>query len=744
MKHKFSLFLSVAISSVLAVSSCQSQEMTTLIEQPSITLSSPDGELMTLVPASVQTSRKGRTTVIRSEFAVQGVVFHLTDKMSSKGDEITLDRQLEIEGNYPGAGFCSEAVFPAAVSSSWEDSRFIIPGIIYGESHTNAFSKGGSLYHDAGFFSVREDLMSAPLAAALTPDGKWTAVLNPEPKGNTTREESAAGAGDRIVDGRLAFGAIDLRKGKEGVDFIYRYPGSCEEFPGRGPFMMPEGQSDPVVRGRFHPVTEGFTQNYTIKVKRGECTSLPEAEKMIWRWAWDQLDPQVTPVDLDQVRTTLLDHLQARLVRYEGRAGIPFVIDAVSGKPGSFRPTAMRFWTAPANPELDDIVSWAGELGIDIDPSAAELGIWPWAVVGFCGKHVELAGQFLRESYRDTSARGRQFRESAEAIMNTLVTSFPVNPPLGEGIDLRTGRVGNIHGGHAFGVRPIAEDMSMLMELLAAEKEHGILHEDWLAWGRSHAKWLLAQQREDGSFPADWGDDGEVSDASGVKSYAPIPFFVRLTDFTGEQIWLEAALKAGEALWKISGQKGVYCGATGSTQVADKESGMLSLNAFLSLYDATGDGKWLERAKTAADYTESWIWIWNVPMPEGADASQLGWKPGVPTTGVNGIGSNDVGGVDQYLDWAVPLYAELYRHSGDEHYLDVAYILLHGTKAMLALPGRSYDMAGPGWQQEHWRMGPGRGVGAHRTWLPWISINHLHGITALEDYDPELYEKLSH
>ena len=211
---------------------------------------------------------------------------------------------------------------------------------------------------------------------------------------------------------------------------------------------------------------------------------------------------------------------------------------------------------------------------------------------------------------------------------------------------------------------------------------------------------------------------------------------------TGEKSWLEAAQKAGDALWEISGRKGVYCGATGSTQVADKESGMLSLNAFLSLYDATGDKKWLEYAKAAGDYTESWIWIWNVPMPEGADASKLGWKPGVPTTGVNGIGSNDVGGVDQYLDWAVPLYAQLYKYTGDEHYLDVAYILLHGTKAMLALPGRTYDLAGPGWQQEHWRMGPGRGVGAHRTWLPWISINHLHGITGLEDFDKDIYERL--
>ena len=49
----------------------------------------------------------------------------------------------------------------------------------------------------------------------------------------------------------------------------------------------------------------------------------------------------------------------------------------------------------------------------------------------------------------------------------------------------------------------------------------------------------------------------------------------------------------------------------------------------------------------------------------------------------------------QPVEWAVPLYAKLY--TGDEHYMDVARILLHGTKAMLALPVRTYDLAGQGW-----------------------------------------------
>ena len=44
---------------------------------------------------------------------------------------------------------------------------------------------------------------------------------------------------------------------------------------------------------------------------------------------------------------------------------------------------------------------------------------------------------------------------------------------------------------------------------------------------------------------------------------------------------------------------------------------------------------------------------------------KLHWKKGVPTVGVQGITAAVSGGVDEYLDWAVPSYAKLYNlHEG--------------------------------------------------------------------------------
>ncbi len=92
---------------------------------------------------------------------------------------------------------------------------------------------------------------------------------------------------------------------------------------------------------------------------------------------------------------------------------------------------------------------------------------------------------------------------------------------------------------------------------------------------------------------------------------------------------------------------------------------MLSMEAFLSLYDSTKDPKWLDRAQAAANYAESWIWIWNLPMPLDAEDAHLHWKKGVPTVGVQGITARVAGSVDEYLDWACrPLCEALQPHEG--------------------------------------------------------------------------------
>jgi hypothetical protein len=668
-----------------------------------------------LAPGYQSVQKEADAVVARAKVAGGGdAAFDVEDRWKVSGAVLSLSRRVSVTGVEDSAGFYSATRLLTAPTIKWEDVNCLVPGLLYGDSsHAGGRSPTGAANSRAKRYSIREDYLSAPLFVALFGDGSWAAVLDPAPRGDTTQAETTASATTPIVDERLQFGALGAQEVSEGgIELGFWLPGTTTEsgggfgrrrsMAGGTPAGAAPTQS---VRRRYHPVKAGFTQSYQVAFRFGNSESFHDMQRDAWRWAWQGLNPKITPVDVEVVRRTLLDHLSDRVLTVDGRTGVPFEFDSVTARPSRL---------------------------------ARKI------IMGFCGKNIEAADQLLQEADRDSTQRGQKMRKQGLAIIDSLIRIVPMSPPAGVGYNIQTGQPAPANFVPGFALRMPSEDLRILVDSYHRERALGRRHPEWLDWLTSYADWLLTQQREDGSFPTAWqAGTGKVIETSGTTSYVPVPLLVRLSEETGQKKYLDAAIKASDYVWTNFGSKGVFLGATGSADVADKESGMLSLEAFLALYENTRDRKWLDRAKTAGDFAESWIWIWNVPMPLDADDSKLHWKKGVPTVGVNGIGSNVPGGVDQYMAWSVPSYAKLYRYTKDEHYLDVARVLLHGTKAMLALPGRTYDLLSPGWQQEHWRMGPGnRGFGAHRNWLPWVSVNHLHGITGLEDLDRDLYQRL--
>ena len=663
----------------------------------------------------------GGVAIGRADLTLSSAVnFRVEDRWSLIGAVVSVHRRLDVKGNGSG-GFDSAVMLETKPDVTWPDIDFLAPGQLYGDPTNDGIrAAGGPMNYKDRRLSFREDYLSAPLIALSFRNGTSISVLDPSPRGDTTTAESRAPTGTVLTDQRFLFGALGAHEAQDGgVEFGFWLPGTISDFAGPARRSAADPRPEPselpvrAWRRRYNPIKQGFKQDYDVSFRFGRDEQFRDVTRDAYRWAWSTLKPQVTYLDLPLVQRTLIDFLEARIVSVDGRTGIPYLLDARTGE--------------------------------YMDRADAKR-----AALGFCAKNIEAADQLLEESDHDPSPRGQKMRQSALDIISTFIRVLgPMSPPAGDGFNLYTGKLEQaVWSIDKQFLRTPSDDMLVLVNAYRREKAEGRDHPEWLHWAQGYADWLLTQQRADGSWPRTWKPGtSDVAQPSGSGSYSPPPLMLALYRETGENTYRESALRAGEYLWSDWGTRGVYAGgAVDGSSVhlnTDKEGGMLSLLAFESLYDATKDPKWLKRAEAAGDYAETWIWIWNVPMPADADNSTIEWKVGVPTVGLQGIGAAGSGGTDEYLDWATPLFAKLYEDTKDPHYLDVARILLHNTKAMLAMPGRTYGMLGPGWQQEHWLMSSNRGYGQAGKWLPWLTTNHLHSIMALKDYDPVLYKQLS-
>jgi len=661
--------------------------------------------------SEVRTISGGYTTITREGFRWTGAgrltldggaSLDFEDHWELHDDVLRLDRTVRVRGSAPG-GFLSAATLDLTGQRRWPQAEWFVPGMIFGGfANLPDTAIGGRAHYRPGKFTVRirEDRLPAPLLLVHFDDGSSLAVMNPAPRGDTTAADANDVKAVPLVDERLQFGAVGAEERSENVTVGYWYPGSEGEVTYAGN-TYPGGQLHQW-RRRFHPIKDGLTQRYQVAFRVGRGERFPEAYASAWRWAWRTLRPAVTPNDIAAARRAIADVLARNAMEKDGRAGIPFFVDVLTKT------------TSPKD---------------------------QYMLLGFCGKNLEAAQFLLREAELDSGPRRERLRRLAETIIASFLR-LKIAPPEAEGFRLDSDKPVYYLGRPEVFLRSFGDDLKALLKTYRREKQLGREHPEWLAWCRSFGDWLLTQQQSRGGFPRSWKPGtGEVISASPNSSYNAVPLLVLLTEATGDRRYLAAAVRAADFCWSDGQSEGRFVGGTiDNPDVLDKEAATLSLEAYLHLHRATGDRKWLPRAVGAANFAETWIYIWNVPMPADDDARR-GWKRGASTVGLQLIATAH-SLADAYMAFDVDEFAQLAKLTSDAHYREVARLLLHNTKNMLALPGRTFDMGEPGWQQEHWSLAPPRGDGLHRRWLPWVATSQLNGIFGLMDLDPALFDEL--
>lgn len=634
----------------------------------------------------------------------QSVAIDVQDSWELNQKRLKLQRTAIVSGNKDG-GFMSGVTLITDANVARSETAYFAPGMIYGSIDNcspNAIGGKETYTLGAGQVWIREDRLPAPLFGLYFSDGTSVTVLDPSPNTATTLRDSHDFEIVPLIDKGFKFGAIGaaLYGTKQRCGFWF--PGTEGEITYLGN-TYPGGQVQKW-RNRYHPVADGFKQSYEVEFRFSSDVNFPCYYTNAWRWAWETLNPQLSLHDINQVRDSIADMLGRQVQYVDGRAGLTNFVTAAANE------------TPQPNPN---------------------------AIMGFTGKNIESAYYLLKDSYRQNNPRSAAHHKLGIDIIDTF-TRLKIDPPAGEGFVIASGEPAlAIPESKVVYLRSFGDDMKAAARSYLLEKQHGIEHENWRQWIVRFGDWLLIQQGSVGQFPRTWyPGTGQVADPSPQSTYNVIPFLVLLSEVTESDKYFNAALKAADYCWTQGHANGIFVGGTiDNPNVIDKEAGTLSLEAYLTLYQATKDTKWLERAKMAANFAETWIYIHNVPMLSDQDDSKLHWKKGVSTIGLQLISSGH-SLVDDYMAFDVDEYAHLYSYTDDHHYFEVAKLLLHNTKNMVALPNRPYDLRGPGWQQEHWSLAPPRGYGLHRGWLPWVSTSQLNGIFGLDELDAELRNKL--
>jgi hypothetical protein len=618
-------------------------------------------------------------------------------------NELQLSRTVICKGS-DSSGVMSSITLSSNKAPTKDQLNYFVPGIRYGSSkNITEAAIGGSRYQN--YIRIREDRLPAPMFGIHFPDQSSITVLDLKPNGKTSAEDALSTNAMLLIDRSIQVGAIGIDHVDGRVQMGFWYPGTEGEITYLGN-TYPGGQLHSW-RRRYHPLENGMKQQYNVAFRFSKKEDFISYYYQSWLWAWSRLNPALVPHNIKTVREALIEQLSSEVFQYPQGWGISNWMMATS---------------APYQRDNK-------------------------CILGFTGKAIESAELLLLNSFLyPTQSRADSNRIKAIGLIDNFIKRVSISPAKAEGFDLNTGELTQalfVQKVDEVFLRSYTDDLKALLRAYKIEKRRGVDHRHWIAYAQSFADWLLPQQNAEGGFPRTWEfKTGKLKDASPQASYNAIPFLVLLAEVTKDKRYLDGALRAGRFVLKQQ-RKGNFVGGTiDNPDIIDKEAGTLSLEAYLALYETTKDRQWLAAAERAAQFAETWIFLWNIPMSEAVKDSELHWKHNVPTTGAQLIATGH-SLTDNYMSFDVDEYAHLYKLTGNKHYKNVAKLLLHNTKSMIALPNRLYDLRGIGWSQEHFTFAPPRGLGLHRGWLPWVSTSHLNGILMLEMLDKNLYKELT-
>jgi len=248
----------------------------------------------------------------------------------------------------------------------------------------------------------------------------------------------------------------------------------------------------------------------------------------------------------------------------------------------------------------------------------------------------------------------------------------------------------------------------------------------WLDAAVRFGDFLLGVQAADGSVMTafDWACAPLATDVR--QTAFVVPFLVALFNATGDERYKFAATRAGTfAASYFNGSFGGYFGgAVDNSDAIDKEAGWLHMQAFVALYELTGDASWLAPAERAATYFETFVYLWDVPI-ECVQTPPTVFPCRRTSLGFSLIATGQ-SGADNFAAIASFDFKRLGAWTADDHFASFGAYLANATTQMTNWDG-SLGYSARGLMNEAATLSVRRGTGV-ADWLPWLTANALQPI----------------
>lgn len=610
----------------------------------------------------------------------------------AKGDTFSLERCVTVEEENPDdLGFGSRVSLGFTGGQEVKEYDYFAPGAWYRQ---NEYAPSHFIGHDLTLpcYWYRETRYALPIFAVQsrsTGDSAAFSRARADVKPSDTYENHY----DSRTDASYTYGSLGVSV-TNGFSMDYVYPGTEGFNEDMTPYRNQPYRYQFGMNKRYHPVRKGFQQKYGLLWRFSHSDTFQEMMKDTWRFFYGVFNPKVAPVDNDTLYHVCMDMFDDLCREYYGAWGVPFKCLLPSG----------------------------------------EIGIVDYEM-GFIGQQPNIGYQLIRYGYEE----GRP--ETAQKGIHVL--DFWVHNSLTEWgapktwYDVYPKRW--LDGG--IWLRMLSDGMEGILDGYVYLKKKGVEKPEWLDYCRTVGDWLVRSADEEGCWHRFYGFDGTVKLESKANTSNVIRFLVQLYLVTKEEAYKAAALKAGDWCYEHVYKGMQYVGGTcDNADVLDKESGIYAIFAFLSLYDLTEEGKWLEALKGAADYTETWTYSWAYPVKP---IEKIHAFHHADISGQSLIATGH-SGADVYMAACSYVYYRLYLITNDPHYKDFAIFISKNPKQGTDLDGR-YGYGRRGLCEESCGVYSFNCRGVY-AWLPWVTYVQVDPVSRMKDtfgvYEIEDAEKL--